>query len=70
MNIHEFYKYMIIIIIMAVITILIIGYAIIKKDFSRRTHKLIIGIFIFDVLVLIGLALNACSKNFFLPECF
>ncbi len=53
---HEYLKYMVILIIMAIITIGIIGYAILKKDFSSRMHRIIIGAFIIDTATLILLA--------------
>jgi len=45
-----------VLIIMAIITIGIIVYAILKKDFSNRMHRIIIGTFIIDTATLILLA--------------
>jgi len=56
MNTHEYLKYMAILIIMAIITIGVIVYAILKKDFSSRMHRIIIGTFIIDTVTLILLA--------------
>ncbi len=52
MDTHKYLKFMTILIIMTIITIGIMVYAIIKKDFSSRMHRIIIGVFIIDIIIL------------------
>ncbi len=50
---HDLYNYILSLIIMTVIPIGIIVYAIVKSDFSKRTFRVIVGVFVIDALVLI-----------------
>ncbi len=53
MNDYLLLQYMTILFVMAIITIGIVLYAIIKSDFSKRTFRLMMSIFFIDVVVLI-----------------
>ncbi len=52
MNDYLLNQYMTILFVMAIITIGIILYAIIKSDFSKRTFRLIKAMFFIDVIIL------------------
>ena len=58
MNIEAYLSFSKILISMAIITFLILGYAIVKKDFSKKMDAIIVSVFILDGLVLLILLLN------------
>jgi len=49
---NELYQYMTMLIVMTVITIGLVLYAIIKSDFTKRTFRVLMSIFILDALIL------------------
>jgi len=50
---HDLYYYILSLALMTIITLSIIIYAIVKSDFSKRTFRVIVGMFVIDTLVLI-----------------
>ena len=60
MNIHEFIKYMTIASVLFLLTIGIIGYAMYKKDYSDKMHRLILGSFFVDIIGLIIVIVKIC----------
>ena len=60
MNIHDFIKYMIVASVLFVITIGIIGYALYKRDYSDKMHRLILGSFFIDIIGLIIVIVKIC----------
>jgi cyanate permease len=57
------FKYMTVLLTMGVITIGIVLYAIIKSDFSKKTHKLMMSIFIIDVIILVIFMIRLWCKK-------
>ncbi len=58
MNIEAFIKYITILLIAITITIIILGYASFKNDFSKKMDSIILTTFIIDAFILIFLVYN------------
>ena len=61
MGIYEYMNYMVVASILFFITIGIIAYAIYKKDFTKKMHKLILGSLLVDVIGLILIIIRICQ---------
>ena len=56
MNIETYIQYLIILLVIAIITFSVIGYAIVKKDFSKKMDTIILTVFMVDGFILLLLA--------------